>query len=160
MSHPITAERLRQLVDYNPETGIFTRKVRNTNSGSGWQDKAGYLYLMIDGKTYAAHRLAWLHTTGVWPTDEVDHLNGKRDDNRFENLRDTDRTVNMQNTLTVRKNNAVGLMGVHWRKDRSRWVASIRVEGKSTRLGAFKTPEEAAAAYLEGKRRYHPGFTG
>lgn len=156
----LTIERLRELVSYDPETGLFTRIRKNTNSGCGWPDKAGYFYLMVDSRTYAVHRLAWFYMTGNWPIGEIDHINSIRNDNRFCNLRDVDRVTNMQNERKARKNNKSGFMGVHWRADRSRWVANIRVDGKSIRLGSFKTAEEAEKAYVEGKRFHHPGFTG
>lgn len=154
----MTSERLRALVAYDPETGLFTRLVRNTNAKSGWPDKAGYLYLMIQGKVYSTHRLAWLYMTGEWPRNDIDHINGQRADNRFCNLRDVPKHFNMQNERKARKNNASGLMGVHFRKDRGKWVAVLRINGKSRRFGAFDTAEEAHAAYLEAKRANHPGF--
>lgn len=155
----MTRERLQSLVRYDPATGLFTRLVRRTNATGGWPDKAGYLYLMIDTKTYSAHRLAWLYMTGEWPRNDIDHINGNRADNRFCNLRDVPKNFNMQNERRARNNNAFGLMGVQFRKDRGKYVAVLRIDGKSRRFGAFDTPEEAHAAYVEAKRLHHPGFT-
>lgn len=154
-----TAERLRQLVHYDAESGIFTRLTTQGGGGSGWPDKAGYLYIMVGGKIYAVHRLAWLYMTGDWPVQEIDHINGDKADNRFANLRDVSRHCNMQNELRPRKNNTSGFAGVRWRKDRQRWIATILVEGKPKRLGAFDTAEAAHAAYVEAKRLYHSGFS-
>lgn len=156
----ITSEKLRELLSYNPETGKFTRIVRRTRGkDSGWADKYGYLYLMVDGKTYSYHRLVWLHVNGAWPEHEIDHINGDKSDNRIANLRDISRSKNLQNEVRVRKNNASGFMGVQYRKDRNTWISTIRVDGKSKRLGSFATPEEAEAAYIAAKRIYHDGCT-
>jgi hypothetical protein len=157
--HQMTAERLRCLVFYDPKTGLFRRLVRNTNATAGWPDKAGYMHLMVDAKTYSAHRLAWLYMTGEWPRNDIDHINGRRSDNRFCNLRDVPKNFNMQNERRARKNNPTGLMGAQFRKDRGKWFAALRVDGKFRRFGSFETPEEAHAAYVEAKRIHHPGFT-
>lgn len=155
----LTQELLKFLLHYDPETGIFTRIVQNTTGGSGWKHKDGYIYLCISGKTYSSHRIAWLYITGKFPTYDIDHINGIKHDNRFSNLRDVPTSLNMQNELRVRKNNQSGFMGVHFRKDRNKWIATIRINGKPKRLGSFATPEEAEAAYINGKRIFHEGFT-
>jgi hypothetical protein len=164
MKTPLTAQRLRELLHYDPETGLLTRLTDNKR-GRRIGDEAGSLHasgskeVMVDGINYRYHRVAWLHFHGVWPTFDIDHINGNKADNRISNLRDVPEDINMQNERRVRKNNKSGFMGVHWRADRSSWVASIRVNGKSIRLGSFATAEEAEAAYIAGKRLHHPGFT-
>ena len=115
---------------------------------------------MVDGKSYATHRLAWLYMTGQWPRDDIDHINGNKADNRFCNLRDVPKNFNMQNERMARANNAHGFMGVQFRKDRGKYVACLRVDGNVRRFGAFDTPEEAHVAYVEAKRKHHPGFLG
>lgn len=160
----LTQQRLQQLFNYNPETGIFTRLVATSNftkAGhvAGTLSKNGYLYMMVDRKNYMAHRLAWIYVYGEFPKNEIDHINGIEDDNKISNLRDVDKFINMQNEVRVRKNNACGLMGAHFRKERNKWVAQLRVNGKSRRFGSFNTPEEAHHAYLKAKRLYHKGFT-
>jgi uncharacterized membrane protein len=114
---------------------------------------------MVKKVNYRAHRICWFHTYGVWPTHDIDHINGDKSDNRISNLRDVPKSINIQNEKRARKNNASGLMGVVFRKDRNKWTATVRVNGKPKRLGSFSTPEEAHQAYLDGKRLYHPGFT-
>ena len=156
----ITKERLRELVSYDAVTGKFTRLVRRTNGkDAGWPDRNGYLYMMIDGKTYAYHRLVWLHVHGKFPDHEIDHINGNKADNRIANLRDVTRSQNMQNEVKARKSSSSGFMGTSFRKDRGTWVATIKVNGKRKRLGAFATPQDAEAAYIAAKRALHPGFT-
>jgi hypothetical protein len=166
MAKPIiTVERLRQVLDYNHETGIFTRRITLGATAiagsvtSAATDAHGYRRVMVDGRRYPAHRLAWLHFHGVWPADQIDHINGSRSDNRIANLRAVTQLVNIQNQRTARRNNASGFLGVSWVKDRSKWRAQIMVSGAVLKIGHFTTPEAAHAAYIEAKRRLHAGCT-
>ena len=159
----LTQARLEELLHYDPETGLFTRLVRTSNSTKvgdvvGTAGKGGYLACSIDWKFHQMHRLAFLYMTGSFPVYDVDHINGLTADNRWCNLRDVPTQLNVQNVKRANKNNRSGFMGVHWREERAKWVASIRINGKYVRLGSFDTPEEAHAAYLEGKRKHHEGF--
>jgi hypothetical protein len=166
MSKPtLTAERLRELLHYDPGTGAFTRKVdvklRGERVAASKGDAAGYLtdgYLLcrLDGRIYKCHRLAWLYVHGEWPKQQIDHINGVRNDNRIANLRDVSHQLNMQNIKTSR--GASGVLGVN-KNGRSGWQAKITVENKPLSLGTYRTPEAAHAAYLEAKRRLHPGNT-
>ena len=157
----LTAQRLRELLRYNPETGIFTRPrpTRYTQAGgdAGRLNNIGYMVVSIDRKKMLAHRLAWLYQTGGWPTAEVDHINGIRTDNRWENLRDVSPSTNQQNRRAPNRNNSAGLLGVS--REKKSWVAQIFHDGKRKRLGTFDTPEEAHAAYVAAKRVAHPGCT-
>ncbi len=104
MSKPILSyDRLRELLHYDPETGVFTRL---TKTGSRWlagqiatptMDSNGYAQLFVAGKKRAAHRLAWLYVYGTYPLGQVDHINGIQTDNRIANLRDTTPSENCQN---------------------------------------------------------------
>jgi len=158
----ITVERLREVLAYDPETGIFTRKV-STNSRVKIGDVAthmgpfGYLYIQVDGGRYFAHRVAWFYQTGSWPAEMIDHINGVKSDNRFANLREATRSQNMQNRRTY-KSNACGLKGVGWNIRRNRWQAKISVNGTRMFLGYFDTPEEAHAAYVAAAERHHGEF--
>lgn len=106
-----------------------------------------------------AHRLAWLYMTGEWPKSEmVDHENTVRNDNRWSNLRDSTRTVNMENQRQAHKGSQSGLLGVSPRPNGA-WVAQIQVSRKKLWLGEFSTPEQASTAYIEAKRRLHAGCT-
>lgn len=162
----LSAERLREVLHYDPETGVFTWKVRTSNrvnvgSAAGAMLKTGYLSICIDSKFYRAHRLAWLYVRGEWPKADIDHLNGKRTDNRFCNLRDASRSKNQQNLRKARgENTHSGLLGVH-RTDKvhKQWRASIKVDGKDKHLGNFSTKEAAHDAYLLAKRMHHEGCT-
>lgn len=158
----LTVERLKQLVSYDPETGIFTnsapRKKVRVGEVAGALDKSnGYIKICIDRKHYYAHRLAFLFMTGAWPAAFVDHCNGERTDNRLANLRDVPKRVNQQNRRTATVGSASGLLGAH--KKRGRWSSHIRANGALVKLGTFATAEQAHAAYVNAKRQLHEGCT-
>lgn len=151
---PITAEELRLRFHYNPETGIFTRKMsfnyrHPVGSVAGTLHALGYIIIGIDGRYYKAHRLAWLYVHGEWPTLEIDHLNRVKHDNRIGNLEPKTRSANVFNCVNARINNTVGYLGVTPRGNR--FIARLRVDGAERYLGIYKTPEEASAAYWAAK---------
>ena len=111
----LTQEKLKTLLNYNPETGIFTWKKRNQNI-SGTINNKGYVVIQINNKIYLAHRLAWLYMTGLWPKNDIDHFNQVRTDNRFFNLREATRKENCQNVHKPHPNNSSGYLGVYWNK--------------------------------------------
>ena len=143
-------QRVKELLEYEKTTGIFVRRVRTSNrikvgEIAGSKDKSGYVCIRVDGKTYKAHRLAWLYVHGAWPTGEIDHINNQKDDNRISNLRDVSKSINQQNRKTVRG----------YSKDGNRWKAQIRAAGKWKHLGCFATEAEAHAAYQQAKNVMH-----
>ena len=156
----ITASRLKELIEYCPNTGLMIWKKDNSNpnrikAGSfvGTVTKKGYVNVQIDKKMYKAHRLAWLYVYGEMPSKQIDHINGVRSDNRISNLREAN---NLQNSHNRRKPNNVsttGFLGVVKKKDR--FQSRINVNGKRFHLGCFDTAEEAYAAYVSAKRIYH-----
>ncbi len=157
----LTAQRLRELLSYDPETGVFTRLVYASSHATigraaGGLSSSGYIYIAIDGRKYQAHRLAWLYTHGCWPALEVDHINGVKFDNRISNLRDVSRTDNARNFLGPTKRNASsGVLGVTPCGDR--WRAAVTVSRKRIHVGVFDTKEAAHDAYLKAKRVLHAG---
>jgi hypothetical protein len=162
----LSVERVRELLNYDPETGVFTWRVRRAGpakagSRAGSRNSNGYIKIAVDGQTYAAHRLAIFYTTGTWPAADVDHRNGARDDNRLDELRGGTRSFNMQNQRAARSNNSTGLLGVNRHgAGGNRFRARIRApDGKLLSLGTFDTAEAAHAAYLDAKRRLHEGCT-
>lgn len=157
-------QRVRELLRYNRRTGVFTWRVtRNQHARAG--DVAGYIRtdeyrgIMIDGRSHYAHRLVWLYVYGAWPPFEIDHRNGLKDDNRLVNLIESTRSFNCQNERRPRKNGTSGFLGVSWDKNRSRWSAQIHADGVKRKLGRFGSVEEAHAAYVQAKRKLHPGGT-
>jgi hypothetical protein len=151
-------DRFAELLSYDPETGEFRWKVdrRRGLKGSlaGTTNSDGYIQIMIDYKRYRAHRLAWLFTTGEWPSHDVDHIDGNAANNRIANLRIATRAENNQNLKKARSSNKLGLLGVV--AHQGRFMASIKVNGKSRCLGYFDDPQSAHAAYLAAKREIHP----
>lgn len=158
MGAPLTQERLKELLRYDPDTGVFTwvksGKGIKPSKVAGSTDRDGYCIIRVDRAIYRAHRLAFLYVTGEWPTHHVDHSNGARSDNRWCNLREATRSENMQNQRVANRDSAVGLLGVS--KARGKFVAHITLAGKKTHLGVFTAAEDAHAAYLEAKFRMHP----
>lgn len=155
----LTAERLRELLDYDPDTGVFTRKVRTANNVqvgdvAGALRHNGYIQISIDGRLHLAHRLAWLYVTGESPPSEIDHINGVKNDNRIANLRLATSAENKHNQRKPHADNTTGFLGVTHR--RGKFMAQIMVDGKKKFIGDFKNPEEAHAAYLKAKRQFHP----
>jgi len=154
--------RLRALLSYDPETGIFTWLVNrgpNKTAGNpaGSPDEEGYLRIGIDRRRYRAHRLAWFYVHGVWPEMELDHWDTDRTNNRIGNLREATRTVNMQN---MRKSPAKASdlpMGVC--RDRRGFYSQISVHGRKINLGSYPTADAAHEAYVTAKRQYHEGCT-
>lgn len=158
----ITQQRLRELLSYDLETGVFrwlsSRGTARAGSVAGSPDSYGYLQTKIDRRCYLNHRLAWLYVHAEWPEEQIDHINGCRSDNRLANLRKVSASINQQNQRKARLDNKCGLLGVS--SSGKRWQARISYPGgKDTYLGLFDTPELAHAAYLEAKRRLHPGGT-
>lgn len=156
----LTQTRLKELLVYSPDTGIFIWK--DTRGGAkkgvvaGSINVHGYVMLMIDYKSYFAHRLAFLYMEGHFPENEVDHKNRDRADNSWANLLGVSRSCNMKNTK-VYKTSKSGITGVGWHKRNGKWRVRIKVFGKRLYLGTFKTKLEAAQARWEGEVKY--GFT-
>lgn len=151
----ISTERLREVLEYDHETGVFTwlerAPGRRKNGRAGCIRKSGYVVIRIDGRTYLSHRLAWQHFYIEVPTNEIDHINGVKDDNRIANLRLATTAENGRNR-GKQTNNTSGFKGVSWKKSDRRWCAQIKYFGRNIYLGLYSTPEEASAAY-EAKAR-------
>ena len=137
---------------YNPTTGVFMRGA----SVAGSINKNGYRYISIANKKHLAHRLAWAMYYGVEPVGEIDHINGRRDDNRVENLRLVSHQENAHNMKEPPNHNTSGLLGVSFYKRDGSWAASIKVGGRKKHLGYYHSPEAAHAAYVEAKHHLHP----
>ena len=141
----ISAERLRALLDYCPETGILTRRVRaNGRQMSGWRVGTiigGYLKVMLDGRRYACHRLVWLYVYGVWPCGDLDHINGQKFDNRIANLREATRAENVA-CGPRRRDNTSGEKGVCFHRATQKWIVQVR----NKHVGLFESKANAITA--------------
>jgi hypothetical protein len=160
-----TAEELKSVFHYDPETGEFlnkTDRARTPKAMSGMV--AGYIskshgYRMLSWKNNAllGHRVAWTMHYGEWPIDEIDHINNIRFDNRIANLRQASKEENNRNKVISRRNTS-GIKGVTWLKSRQKWVAKICFKRKHTTIGYFTLKEKAAEAYAEAAHRLHGEF--
>lgn len=165
----LTAARLRELLHYDPETGVFTRRMPGAGRGGpvrypagsavGSKTALGYLETEVVKVRCLLHRLAVLYMTGEWPVDQVDHINGQRSDNRWANLRQVDNTTNIENRWRANKNNRSGVLGAHFNAAKGKWAAQVTVMRRGIHVGYFDTPEAAHAAYVAKKRQVHRGNT-
>jgi len=153
----ITQSELKEILDYDKETGVFTWKASRSRVKVGQvagTNSQGYIRIKINRKLYMAHCLAWLYVYGKLPIKEVDHENQIKNHNWIKNLREVTHQQNLQN-IGNRKNNTTGFKGVCFYKSSNKWVSYIKIQGKSTFLGYYKTPELAADAYKKAQEKYH-----
>lgn len=170
----VSAERLRELLTYDPDTGLFVWNPRprsdfkteasfrcwhtmHCGAVAGFIDVQGYNIIGIDRQPRRAHRLAWLYCFGRLPEQNIDHINGDRSDNRITNLRDVSYAENSRNAARPVINTS-GVHGVFWHRRDRRWTATIGVDGVKVNLGNFPTIEAAAEVRraAEIKHGYHP----
>lgn len=145
----ITAQHLRNLLKYDPETGIMTWRIASGRVKAGTQitctDSRGYVVVRVDGALQRVHRLAWLYVHGISPS-VIDHVNGNPGDNRIINLRECSIRQNTMNR-SIQSNNTSGHVGVCFCKRRRKFRATITEDGKQISLGYFDTAVEASIAY-------------
>lgn len=160
----LTAKRLKEVLSYDPETGVFCwiTSTGRCSKGklAGWKNSRGYINIKVDGRQYKAHRLAWLYINGEFPSEELDHKNLNKSDNRFSNLRLANRSQNSANRPAF-KHTRSGYKGAQYfpRNKKKPWRSMITTgNGKRKFLGSFETPEDAASAYLTEARRLHGEF--
>lgn len=158
-----SAQILRELFSYDPATGVVTRRVdvgcrikAGAIVGKTLNKTHGYRTVGIEGKTYLLHHVIWCMETGEWPSDQIDHRDGVRSNNRWRNLREASNGQNQQNTK-IREGTICGLTGVRYSPSRKKnpYRATITADGVVISLGSFATPGEAHAAYLRAKRELH-----
>lgn len=156
-------DRLDKLFSYNPETGQLMRKVGGVfKVTANPHKKTKYIWVTVDRVTYAAHRICWklYHRKDIPHSLEIDHINGNPSDNRIQNLRLVTMSENMRNKKRYGSNTS-GIVGVALRSDMregtARWRAQINIDGKSIKIGSFKTQEEAITARREAEMRF--GFS-
>lgn len=166
----LTAEYLRSILHYDPETGLFTWRERadmspqwngryaGQRAGSPLPNKhTTYIRIKINDRAYKAHRLAWLYVTGEWPSGRLDHRDGDGLHNWFDNLREATGTQNKGNSRRP-SHNTTGLKGVRRSHNGKRWAAQIKINGRYLHLGMYDTPELAHAAYVEAAKAHFGEF--
>lgn len=153
---------LRKAFSYEESTGVLRWAARAANcvrvgDRAGMLGANGYRKVRFKGRTLLEHRVIYAMVNGAWPVEEIDHLNGIRDDNRVCNLRHVSSKINRQNQRRAHCTSSHGFLGV--RVYKGKFAAVITVDGKARRLGTFEAPEQAYGVYLEAKRRLHAGCT-
>lgn len=165
-----STELLRKLLRYDPETGKlfwcerpremfqdnrafntwnsrYSEKLAFTNNAHGYRQGS------IFGRKYLAHRVAWALSTGAWPENQIDHVNGVKSDNRIKNLRDVTIQENMRN-FPRQRNNRSGATGIYWESRRGKWLVQIGLNGKLKHVGYFSDFEKAVAARKDAEMKY------
>jgi hypothetical protein len=157
----LTQERLKQLLDYSPDTGLFYWRVDRggikAGSIAGARRESGYITISVDSRLYRAHQLAWLWMTGRWPAQFVDHKDMQKDNNRWANLREATKSQNQMNTR-LQSNNTTGHKGVTWFKQYGKYQVMVWKNRKAHFIGYFETLEEAATARNTAAERIHGEF--
>ncbi|WP_462382218.1 HNH endonuclease [Pseudomonas sp. Marseille-QA0892] len=156
-SRLVTQSQLKERLSYDPQIGEFRWIIAppkaETGDVAGRPNSNGYLEVWLLGKRYQLHRLAVLYMTGSHPIDEVDHINGERTNNCWENLRQVTTQENSKNRKLSSRSRS-GANGVRYHKDTGRWHASIGVDGKLVQLGAFRLKFEAKQARIAAEAKY------
>lgn len=158
MVSELSKDELKLYLDYNEITGEFIRKIKTNNYIKIWDiagcfhKGSGYILIMVKGKTYPAHHLAWLYHYGYLPK-EIDHINGIRSDNRIENLREVSRQENCRNQKKYNTNTS-GVTGVCYHKRDKLWGAYIAVNNEQIHLGYFKDISDAISIRKKAEIKY------
>ncbi len=153
-------KRLRSLVEYDPETGVFRWKAPNKGKAkvgqiiNGWNAGKGYKMVGLDFGRYYLHRLAWQYVHGREPLDQIDHINRNVTDNRICNLREANAAQNGWNQLR----NRAGFKGVYLERRTGKFFAAICCNRVKHHLGTFDTPEAAHHAYEAAAQKYFGEF--
>jgi len=159
----LTQKRLKEVVSYDPDTGVFIRistNSRKIKAGciAGGINAIGYRVILIDGDIHLAHRLAWLYVTGSYPKYDIDHRNGNRSDNIFSNLRDAKTSDNLCNR-GAQKNNTSGYKNVSWCRMMNKWHVRLTKNKKQFLIGYFEDIEEANNAAILAREKHHKEFS-
>ena len=156
----LTQKKLKELLHYEPETGVFTwtHRLLSRNRPSAFSGREagclsgdGYYYISVSNRLYKRSRLAWLFMYGYFPEHEVDHINRIRKDDRGINLREVSHQCNLRNCGNF-KHNTSGVKGVCWDKNKNKWMSKIKINQKTIFLGYYKVFHNAVCARLAGEQ--------
>ena len=160
-SRDITADHLRKLLRYDPESGNLYWLVRQGRCSpgelAGAENPDRYRRVGVEGRLYLAHRLIWLWMTGEWPKAQIDHIDCNRENNKWDNLREARPSQNMANT-GKQKNNSTGYKGVYLDKRDGVYYARVQFNGRAISFGRFNDPYKAHLAYVAGLTALHGPF--
>lgn len=154
--------RIRELLDYDRETGIFRWKTKRRGNRSGQQaghfnKESGYWFVRVDDTLIRSHRLAWAWVRGYWPEEEIDHKDRNRGNCRFANLRKAARVQNAAN-MSMHPKNTTGVAGVSLTTSRKRFRAEIHISSKRIHLGYFDSLDAAGEARKQASIKYRGKF--
>lgn len=157
----ITQKQLKEVLDYNPDTGIFIWKVKTSHrieigDIAGTRSRRGYLTIGINGKRYLAHRLAFLFMTGYFPKAMVDHRNTNVIDNSWDNIREADRAQNNYNS-SFKEVGKTGMKGVYLTRH-GNFQVKMKIKSEMKYFGTFKDLELADLVATEARNKYHGEF--
>ncbi|WP_088255401.1 HNH endonuclease [Fimbriiglobus ruber] len=160
--YDLSAERLREVLTYNPETGVFIRKWTDSKKiepggVAGTINNCGYRVISVDHRIHLAHRLAWIYMTGLYPQSDIDHINGHRADNRFCNLREASPSQNLFNR-GKQKNNSSGYKNVSWCRVTTKWVVRMMIDRRYAVIGYFDDVEEANKKAVVARLKHQKEF--
>ena len=146
---------LRSILDYNPDSGVFRWRVNKgtvkAGTVAGYKRPDGYIQIMVDGKNYFAHRLAWMYIHGYILENDIDHIDRDPSNNRINNLREASRQCNLRNTGNP-VNNTSGIKGIYWQKAVGKWHARIKINGKYKYLGLYDDFDKAVLARYKAEK--------
>lgn len=159
---PFGVDFVRKMLYYNKRTGVFLWKQApsswyETGKRADRKGTGGYRVIRLNKRDYFVHRIAWLYVTGSWPRFFIDHLNGKRADNRWTNLREATLVENLYNQKRS-KNNKSGIKGVSWDKRRKKWRAVLVYNRGFKHLGYYEKKADAGFAYVKAAKEYFKNF--
>jgi hypothetical protein len=155
----LTQKELKDYLEYDKDSGLFTRKVSNNTRHkigevAGYLGKDGYRRLAVKGITYSEHRLAWLYVYGKFPELILDHIDGNPSNNKISNLREVTQNQNQYNSK-LRKDSSSGIKNVRWSKWQNKWQVTVKVLGKEKFFGYFEDLEFAELVATEVREKYH-----
>ena len=158
MKEKLTQEKLKELLHYDPDTGVFTNKIdrgkraKKGNVAGIFHVSTGYWQIYVEGKTYRAHRLAFLFMEGYFPENDIDHIDRNKINNKWNNLREVSTSCNVKNS-NIRSDNTSGVKGV-WKNKKNKWIAEIKVP-KKIYLGSFDNLIDAVRARWNAEVKYN-----
>ena len=152
--------KIHKALSYDAISGVFKWRIKRTNNVNigaiaGTRTIKGYCQITILSRRYYAHRLAWLYVKGHFPSNQIDHIDGDKFNNKFSNLQEVTNRGNQENLKRAKSNNISGLLGVRKVTNSNKFCAQIIVKGKPLHLGVFDRAKDAHEAYIKNKRKLH-----